>query len=119
MDLPHTLRRDLHAQAEQTQTTDDMTLGLDASTTWLALARHLCSRPVTVVTPDLDACEALLGGAATVQTPGGTLHPDSRSVQALTPLPQLDLAFVSCEAFTAGGQLQETYPAEAQVKQQL
>lgn len=100
------------------------TLGLDASTTALALARLLRGRRVQVVTTGLDAASALAEEQVPFTLIGGTFHAPARSFVgslANASLERLHLSkvFFSAKGYTPQAGFTDAYPPEVECKEHL
>ena len=100
------------------------TVGLDASTTALALAQRLGERPVQAVVTSLDVANALASAKVPFMLVGGTFHERERSfvggtaTQALERL-HLDTVFFSAKGFSLRAGFTDAHLPEVEVKEKL
>lgn len=103
---------------------DGDTVGLDASTTALALARVLPARNVTAILTGLDAVEAIQNSPLEFYVCGGHFHAKARSFVGGSAVEMLermhpDKVFFSCNGFTPGDGFTDPNPQEADTKRAL
>lgn len=103
---------------------DGDTIGLDASTSALALARLLPARQVTAILTGLDAVEAIQNSSIEFYVCGGYFHAKARSFvggSAVEMLERLhpDKVFFSCNGYTPGEGFSDPNPQEAETKRAL
>ncbi|MCG9895416.1 MAG: DeoR/GlpR family DNA-binding transcription regulator, partial [Fimbriimonadaceae bacterium] len=103
---------------------DGETIGLDASTTCLELARRLAGRRVTVVTTGLETAQVLAESGVGFILAGGEFHAPARAfvgglvLQSLDAL-SLDRVFVSCKGYVPDEGLYDPYLPEVEVKAKM
>ncbi len=100
---------------------DGDVIGLDSSTTALALAWRLAGRTVSVVTTGFEAASVLAEAGLPFVLVGGTYHVPARSfvgpvaTRTLKTL-RMDKVFFSAKGISAEGGLTDAYPPEVDVK---
>ncbi len=103
---------------------DGDTIGLDASTTDLALARLLVEREVSAVTTGLDIATQLASSGVPFVLAGGHFHAPARSFtggllsNTLSKL-RLDVVFFSCAGFTLERSFTDHHLPEFESKEAL
>ena len=103
---------------------DGDTVGLDASTTALALARLLPARKVRAILTGFDAIEAIQQSDLEFYVSGGLFHSRARSfiggaaVEALTKM-HPDKVFFSCNGYSPADGFTDPNPLEAETKRAL
>ena len=103
---------------------DGDAIGLDASTSALALAQIIALRSVNVVTTGLDAANTLAGKNVPFTLAGGTFHARARSfvggtVGAALAKFNLDIVFFSAKGFTPEAGFTDAHIPEVEAKEQL
>ncbi|MFO0046102.1 MAG: DeoR/GlpR family DNA-binding transcription regulator [Armatimonadota bacterium] len=103
---------------------DGDTVGLDASTTALALARVLPSKKVHAILTGLDAIDAFNHSGLDLYVCGGFYHAKARSfvgTGAIAALERLnpDKVFFSCHGYTVESGFMDPNPQEADTKRAL
>jgi DeoR family transcriptional regulator, fructose operon transcriptional repressor len=103
---------------------DGDTVGLDASTTALALARLLPARKVRAVLSGFDAVDAIQQSDIEFYVSGGLFHAKARSFVGGTAIEFLqkihpDKVFFSCNGYTPTEGFTDPNPLEAETKRAL
>lgn len=103
---------------------DGDTVGLDASTSALALARLLPAKKVRAILSGFDAIEAIQQSDIEFYVSGGLFHAKARSFVGGTAVETLqklhpDKVFFSCNGYTATDGFTDPNPLEAETKRAL